>query len=183
MPAKFKMGVTAPTGSVVTSRLGTTGAKLVDNDRKKFVKLSGDSAYVLCDVGDPIEGQIHSLSSGGPQDNFQLGGVQVDGRISAVCDGLQATAGTGTIAIGDYVVCGTVVAAGTALGVGVFPKVCKATNQPGATVATTDNTKTNIDIALAAVCGQAKLAANGPWRVVSLGNAGAVGDTCILERV
>jgi len=52
--------------------------------------------------------------------------------LSAICDGLQATAGTGTIAVGDYVVCGTVVAAGTALTTTTGPKVCKATVQPTA---------------------------------------------------
>ena len=51
-----------------------------------------------------------------------------EGMIFATADGLQATAGTGAIAVGDYVVAGTATAKGTALT--VYPKVCKATVQP-----------------------------------------------------
>jgi hypothetical protein len=167
--AKFKMGVTVPTDSVVTARVGTTGTKLVDNDKGKFLKLVGDSQYDLCAVGDPIEGVLASLESA-TQDGYAIGGVQLKGRVKAVCDGLQATPGTGTIAVGDYVVCGTVTAAGTALSVG--PKVVKATEQPGGTLA---------DLAAAATVDA--MLAKGAWRVVSVGSDGSVGDTCIIERV
>ena len=70
-------------------------------------------------------------------------------------DGLQATPGTGAIALGDYVVCGTVVAKGTSLA-GAYPKVCKATTQTGMYFA---------------------------WRVVSLDGTTAVGQTALIERV
>lgn len=72
-------------------------------------------------------------------------------------DGLQATPGIGVVAIGDYVVAGTITAAGTALT--SYPKVCKATGA-GTTL-------------------------NHKFRVVSLGTAGtgAVGTTGVIQRV
>lgn len=167
--AKFKMGVTVPTGSVDTARMGTTGAKLVDNDKGKFVKLAADSQYDMCAVGDPIEGVFIALEPA-TQDGYAIGSVQKGGRVEAICDGLQATPGTGDIAVGDYVVTGTVVAAGTALTTG--PRVCKATYQPGVTeAAVVGDVNDMFKVALFA------------WRVVSLGNAGAVGDTCVIERL
>lgn len=178
--AKFKMTPTVPTGAVITARMGTTGAKLVDNDKMKFVKLAADSQYNLCAVGDKIEGQFIALEPA-TQDGFAIGSVQLGGRIEAVCDGLEATPGTGSIAVGDFVVCGTPVAAGTALTTG--PRVCKATNQPGLSVdvgGVVDQTNTNI--ALNKVVDQA-LNSIFAWRVVSLGSAGAVDDTCVIERV
>jgi hypothetical protein len=70
-------------------------------------------------------------------------------------DGSQA-AGTGAIAIGDYVVAGAVVAKGT--GLSGYPKVRKATSQTPGPFA---------------------------WRVVSLGTAGtgAVGTVGVIERI
>lgn len=178
--AKFKFTPTVPTDGVITSRMGATGAKLVDNDKGKFVKLAADSEYDMCAAGNPIEGVFVALEAG-TQDNFAIGSVATRGRVEAVCDGLQATPGSGALAVGDYVVCGTVVAAGTALTAG--PKVCKATAQPGAAIdvtATVNQTTVNAALATAAAA-----AVNGiyAWRVVSLGNAGAVGDTCVIERV
>ena len=155
--AKFKFAVTVDTSTdVVTARVGSAAdlaGRLVDNDKGKLVKLAGDSQYGLCAAGDPIEGAFIALDPA-TQDGWAIGSVQKDGRRAAICDGLQATVGTGTIAIGDLVVCGTVVAAGTALANG--PQVAKAT---------------------------AQTATPHMWRVVSLGVAGAVGDTCIIERV
>jgi hypothetical protein len=155
--AKFKMGVTIGTAANVdTARVGSAAdlaGRLVDNDKGKIVKLAGDSQYALAAAGDAIEGVFVALESA-TQDGWAIGSVRTDGRVAAICDGLQATAGTGTIAIGDYVVCGTTVAAGTALANG--PKVVKATSQEVAPFM---------------------------WRVVSLGVAGAVGDTCVIERV
>jgi len=103
-------------------------------------------------------------------------------EIFALADGLEATPGTGTIAIGDYVVAGTATAKGTALT--SFPKVCKATNQPGATVTTSDNVAANINAAIAKVV-DATANAIYAWRVVSLGSAGtgAVGTTIVIKRV
>lgn len=168
--AKFKMTPTAPTKDVDTARMGATSAKLVDNDKGKLVKLAADSQYSLCAAGDSIEGVFIALESG-TQDNFAIGSVQKSGKVNAICDGLEATVGTGTIAVGDYVLCGTVVAAGTALTSTTGPKVVKATYQPG-----TDLTNINQTAEL-------MKAVMFPWRVVSLGSAGAVGDTCVIEKV
>ncbi len=138
-------------------------------DTGKLVKLSAESAYDLCAAGDPIEAQITSIdlaTSGG----WTIGGVVRDDIILATADGLQATAGTGTIAVGDYVVAGTITAKGTALT--AYPKVCKATYQPGGTLA---------DLAAATAALRASLHS---WRVVSLGTgAGAVGTTIAIEPV
>lgn len=156
--AKFKMGVDVnPTSNIIVARLTQDGTKanhLVDNDKGKLVKLAADSEYQLAAAGDQIEGCVVALEPA-TQDGYTIGSVKTNDRMVAICDGLQATPGTGTIALGDYVVTGTVVAAGTALTT-AGPKVCKATAQ-------------TIEFF--------------SWRVISLGSAGAVGDTCVIERV
>lgn len=156
-----------------TVRLGTTGAKLGQNDNGKLVKLAAESQYNLCAAGDPIEGVvvgIDTATSGG----YAIGSIVRGGVMFAIADGLQATPGTGTLAVGDYVVCGTVAALGTSLGAAGFPKVCKATQQPGITEAA----------AVTDVNDQLKVAMFA-WRVVSLGSAGtgAVGTVVAIERV
>lgn len=155
--AKFKFAVSVDASTdIVTARVGsaaTAGGRLVDDDKGKLMKLAGDSQYDLCVAEDPIEGLFAALEPA-TQDAWAIGSVRKDGRILAVCDGIQATVGTGTIAVGDYVLCGTVVAAGTALS-DVGPRVVKATSQAATLF---------------------------PWRVVSLGDAGAVDDTCVIER-
>lgn len=153
--AKFKMSVLVPTGQVDTARVGATGSTvaLTEANVGKFFKLTADSQYAMCAVTNPIEGVLIAVDPA-TRDGYVIGSVQKGGRIDALCDGLQATPGTGTIAVGDLVVCGTVVADGTALT--TAPKVCKATAQTAAVF---------------------------NWRVVSLGNAGAVGDTCVIEKV
>ena len=170
--AKFKFAVSVdPSADVVTARVGSAAnlaGRLVDVDKGKLVKLAGDSQYNLCAEEDPIEGMFIALEPA-TQDAWAIGSVQKDGRMACICDGIQATVGTGTIAVGDYVLCGTVVAAGTDL-TGGTPRVVKATNQPADTPAD-----------LAAVALQAAVALF-PWRVVSVGDAGAVGDTCVIER-
>jgi hypothetical protein len=189
--AKFKMTVLTADARYETARLGsntrTAGTQLVDNDKGKFVKLIGDSLYNLCAAGDPIEGAVTSIQAV-PLDDYTIGDVQRDGRIKVTCDGTEA-AGTGSISVGEYVVCGTVVAAGTALGALVYPKVRSATNQPGtaivSTVATADTAaavKVALDAVLVTVADVQKNAAHG-WRVISLTSAGAVGDTAVIERV
>lgn len=110
---------------LTTARLGTTGAPLGDNDVSKFVALVGDSQYDMTAAGGQIEAIVNSINSGPIQDGFVLGGIQTEGRAKVVFDGLQGTPGTGTIAVGDYVVTGTVVTKGTKLT--TYPKVCKAT--------------------------------------------------------
>lgn len=173
----------------ITSRLGAgtgTSNYVTDTEIGKAVKLVADSRYNLCDAGDPIEGFITAVETY-TADDYSIGSVQIVGRKSVTLDGLEATPGTGTIAINDYVVCGTVVAKGTALSGSV--KVCKATNQPGTAVVsvvgaadTAAAIKTKVDEALVKVADAQK---NGvfAWRVVSLDGTGAVGQTATIERV
>lgn len=169
-----------------TARLGAgSGAanNVTDKEVGKPVKLVGDSRYDLCAAGDPIDRFIVSMEAA-TLDGFSIGSVMgnVGDRKEVTFDGLEATPGTGTIAVGDYVVCGTAVAKDTALS--GAPKVCKATNQPGVAVTTADATKPNIDIALAAVA-DAQANARAAWKVVSLGSAGtgAVGTVGVIERM
>src|SRR5574340_43322 len=173
MATKFQMTETIHSEKVRTARLGTTGAGNQYDDKEvgKALKLSGDSAYVLCAAGDPIEGIVSSVNLG-LYDGFSIGGVVSTGYKEVTFDGLQATAGTGTVAVGDFVVTGTVVAKGTALTAPL--KVTKATQQPGITEAgAVTDVNDQLKVALFA------------WRVVSLGAAGtgAVGTTGIIERV
>jgi hypothetical protein len=154
--AKFKMQPLIGT-EAVTARLGVgSGSSNYVDDKElgKVVKLVGDSQYNLCAQGDQIEGFISSVESF-TADDFSIGGVVTEGRFKVTLDGLQATAGTGVIAVGDYVVAGTPTAKGTALA-GAYPKVCKATTQTGMYFA---------------------------WRVVSLDGTTAVGQTGTIERV
>jgi hypothetical protein len=171
--AKFQMTELLNDDPFISTRLGAgTGAgnQIDKAEVGKPVKLVADSRYDLCAAGDPIEGFIRSTEAA-TLDNFSVGSIQICERMTVKADGLQATAGTGTIAVGDYVVAGTAVSKGTAL-VGA-PKVCKATYQPGTTVAG----------ALGDVNLMLKVAMF-PWRVVSiLTGTGAVGDTLVIERV
>lgn len=144
---------------VETARLGAgTGAAnfLADSEVGKFVKLVAESRYDLCAVGNEIEGRIEGVETG-TLDNYTIGSVLRTGRLAVTFDGLQATAGTGVIAIGDFVVTGTPVAKGTALTAPA--RVCKATAAAEALV--------------------------HHWRVISLGSAGtgAVGTTGLIEKV
>src|SRR5574343_1260212 len=154
--AKFKMQPTVDT-ECITARLGAGSGSanyVTDLELKKPVKLVGDSQYNLCAAGDQIEGFIRAVETW-TADDFSIGSVQTEGRVKVTLDGLQATPGTGVIAVGDYVVAGTAVAKGTSLG-SAYPKVCKATTQTGMYFA---------------------------WRVVSLDGTTAVGQTATIERV
>jgi len=149
---------TAPSEESTTVRLGAgnaVGDRFADVDEGKLVKLVGESRYNLCAVGDEIEGVVSSVESA-TQNGYSIGGIVTEGRIYARADGLQATPGTGVLAVGDYVVAGTVTAKGTDLT--DFPKVVKATSQTGIRFM---------------------------WRVVSLGTVGtgAVGTTVVIERL
>jgi hypothetical protein len=162
---------TVPAEASLTVRLGTTGVgKFLSADEGKFVKLIAESAYDLCAAGDAIEAVVTSVDMA-PSGGFSIGGVFDSGRLFVTADGAQASPGTGTLAIGDYVVCGTVIVKNTALA--AYPRVCKATDQP-----------TAVPAALANVGPQIKNALFG-WRVVSLGSAGtgAVGTTLVIARV
>jgi hypothetical protein len=157
--AKFLISETIYSEKVKTVRLGTTAAKYSNKEVGKAVKLAGLDNYVLCSAGDTIEGVISSsnLDNQGTVDGYAIGGIVDKGYKSVTFDGLQASAGTGTIAAGDYVLAGTVTAVGTALSGNL--KVVKATDQAAAK------------------------AAPFKARVVSLGAAGtgAVGTTGVIE--
>jgi hypothetical protein len=168
MAAKFRMTeLIRPYVAAQTARLGPgTGSSNAFNDADigKFVKLVGDSRYDLAAVGDEIEGFVESIQPAS-LDGYSIGGVRraFNGeRKEVLLDGLQGTPGTGAIAIGDYVLVGTVVARNTALPAGVFgtqtPRVVKATDQVAAK--------------------------NTPyaWRVVSADGT-AVGSFAVIEKV
>lgn len=155
---KFILKETILQSDVKTVRLGagTGSANQVDQKEVgKPVKLVAESRFDLCAAGDQIEGVVTSVEVA-TYDDYSIGGVAQQGYKEVTFDGLQATAGTGTVALGDYVVAGTAVAKGTALTAPM--KVCKATTQTGM---------------------------YHGWRVVSLGSAGtgAVGTTGLIERV
>lgn len=160
--AKFKIGETIYSEKHKTVRLGVTGTgnQYGYEELGKAVKLSGDSTYVLTAAGETIEGVISSSNypEQGTSDGYSIGGICSTGYKNVTFDGLQATPGTGAIAVGDYVVTGTVVAKGTSLSTG-YLKVTKATDQAAAKAA--------------------------PYkaRVVSLGAAGtgAVGTVGVVE--
>src|SRR5574337_1594433 len=172
--AKFLMTETIHSERVDTVRLGTGSlSAYTDTEIGKAVKFSAESRYVLAAAGDQIEAFVSSVNPGFV-DGYTIGGVVSTGTKAVTFDGLQATPGTGTVAIGAYVVVGTVVAKDTALTEGVPVKVCKATIQPGTTEAG----------AVGDVNDQIK-AAMFAWRVVSLGSAGpgAVGSVGLIQRV
>lgn len=182
--AKFQISPVIPTeAETVRFGAGTAANQRFGNaELGKAVKLVGESRYDLCAAGDDIAGFVTSVESAS-LDGYSIGGFQDDCLTQVTFDGLQATPGTGTIAVGDYVVAGTAAALGTALGTG-GPKVCKATNQPGVAVTAASATVTDINTALAAVADAQKHVLFA-WRVVSLGSAGtgAVGTTGVIERV
>lgn len=158
MARAFLMQETAPAPVAKTARLGagnTANDRFDEKEIGKFVKLVGESRYDLAAVGNEIEGYIAGLEEA-TQGGFTIGSVVDRQRKYVVLDGLQATPGTGTIAVGDYVVTGTAVAKGTKLT--NYARVCKATSQG------TQNYK---------------------WRVISLGpvGTGAVGTVGLIERL
>ena len=162
---------TGPLGDPMTVRLGsaaTTAGNLTYSDEGKFVKLVGESQYDLCGAGDLIHGAILSVSPA-TSAGWAVGGVLDEDTLNVTADGLQATPGTGTIAVGDYVVAGTQTIKGTKLS--VYPKVSKATIQIGNTPA---------DLAGA---GYMALYALHAWQVVSLGlsGTGAVGTSIVIK--
>jgi hypothetical protein len=172
MARKFFYGETLNSAAPITSRLGLVGAPYKDTEIGKLVKGTTESGHILCAAGDQIGGRIAGVENA-TSDGFGIGTVDRNNRMSVVADGVQATPGTGTIALGDQVVCGTVVAKDTALGA-TNARVCKATIQVGAVPA---------DVAAAGV--QLALVATGNiWKVVSLGSAasGAVGTDIVIER-
>lgn len=156
--AKFLMTPTTYSEKVVTARIGgnASNTRANDNDVGKPVKLGGDSNYVLCAAGDAIEGIVTSVETG-LYDGFYLGGVVAAGYHNVVAAGSQA-AGTGAIAVGDYVLAAAPEAIQVAKAA-TYLKVVKATDQAAAK------------------------AAPFKARVVSLGDTGtgAVGTTIVIE--
>lgn len=149
---------TVPEAPAMAVRLGAgsgAGNQVDTKEQGKIVKLAGESRYDLAAAGDDIEAIIYAVELA-PQNGFSIGSVYSAGRAKVVFDGLQATPGTGAIAVGDYVVAGTVTAKGTALT--SYPKVTKATSQ---------GTQKHM------------------WRVMSLGSVGtgAVGTVGVIGRV
>lgn len=174
MARAFYRTETAPSAAAITTRLGAVSTAFPDTEIGKFVKPSGESGYVLCAVGDLIDGYVSSVSSDkGTSAGFVLGSVQRRECKSVTFDGSQA-AGTGAIALGDAVVAGTPVAQGTALTIGTVAKVRKATLQPHVTApAALADVPTHIN------------ASQYMWKVISLGTVGtgAVGTIGVIERV
>lgn len=179
---------TVPVEDSVAVRLGASAAAYLTTELGKFVKLAAESEYDLVSVGNKIEGYITAVELA-PQNAFTIGSVCTEGRVNVTFDGFEASAGTGSMALGDYVVAGRVVAKGTALT--VPPTVLKATNQPTtAIVPATAGADTAAAVKIILDAAFVKLAdayANTlfAWRVVSLGTAGtgAVGTTGVIERV
>lgn len=137
MASKFEITETIHSEKVKTVRLadGTNTASAantyLDTEKGKAVKLSADSRYVLCAMGDAIEGVITSINLG-RFDDYSIGGIVSTGYKEVMFDGTQA-AGTGAIAIGTYVVAGTITAKGTAQTTAL--KVRSATDQAAAKAA------------------------------------------------
>ena len=154
---KFIMEETIHSEKVVTARLGQTSAKFADADVGKPVKLTADSRYELCALGDAIQGVVTSVN-GGTYDGYSIGGVVSKGYKYVTFDGTQA-AGTGSLTVGTYVVAAAPPALGTALTAPL--KVRSATDQAAAA------------------------AAPFKARIVSLGSAGtgAVGTVGLIEML
>ncbi len=160
--AKFLISPT--TGSfpqnIITARLGAgaSNTRFTDVDVGKGVKLVGDSRYGLLSAADPIEGICTSVETG-VYDTYVLGGVQTKGYVNATAYGLQATPGTGVIAVGEYVYAAAPAAVQVAETLSTTIRVVSATTQA--------------------------TAAGLPFkaRVVSLGpvGTGAVGTAIVIE--
>ncbi len=148
----------------------------------------GESRYDLCAVGDKIEAYVAAVELA-TQNGYTIAGVLMGDLKNVTFDGLEATPGTGAVAIGDYVVTGTPAAKGTALT--EHARVCKATNQPGTAIVSTVGgadtaaaIKVQIDAALVKEA-DARRNVLFAWRVVSLGpvGTGAIGTAGVVQRV
>ena len=132
MATNFKMVPTAPESASLSVLFGagnTPGDRWDNKEQGKIIKYVADSRYDLCAVGDEIEGFVQAVEQA-TQNGYSFGTMYDKQRRFVRADGLQATPGVGTIAVGDYVVCGSVTAKGTVLP--DYPKVCKATSQANA---------------------------------------------------
>lgn len=161
--AKFRFEeLVAPEATRITAHLGAAGATdqlpnatYADTEIGKAVKLTAESRYGLCTNGDAIEGFVVATEPA-TVDGLCLGTVQTDKRKTVVVD-----AGA-TLAVGDYVVAGTMVAKGT-----------KLTTQQAVKKPTAPST-------IVEGLAQSRFA----WRVVSLrGGNGSAGTEVLIERV
>jgi len=156
---KFIFSELVDLAEVQTARLGAGTAanqRFTDADVGKLVRLVADSRYDLCGAATEIEGRVSAIEVSS-QDGYSIGSVQTKGRVTVTFNGLQASAGTGAVAVGDYVLASTQAALNAVQS--TPPNVVKAT-AAGNTL-------------------------NSKWRVVSLGSAGtgAVGTVGLIERV
>lgn len=160
--AQFKFGVLVdPYNPTLTARVSDGATNVPASflgrlDAGKFLRLTADSQYGLCAVGQEIEGFLVVADDQSQASGFALGSINMSSRarVPVTFDGEQAS-GAGPIVIGDYVVAGTITVRGTVLPGPV--RVRKAT-----------------------------AAATGivfKWRVVSMNGTSAVGQTGLIERV
>jgi hypothetical protein len=119
---KFFITETIHSEKIKTVRGGTTTNKYGNAENGKAVKLAALENYVLCADGDAIEAiqQSSNFDRQGTVDGYAIIGIVDKGYKTVVAEG-------GTLAPGDYVVCGTPVAFGTALTAPL--KVKKAADQ------------------------------------------------------
>ncbi len=160
--AKFWITPTTDSRKTITARLGgnASNTRFTDVDVGKGVKLIGDSNYGLLSAADQIEGICSSVETS-LYDGYVIGGVQTKGFVTATAYGLQATPGTGVIAVGEYVLAAAPAAVQVAETLSSYIRVVSATTQ-------------------ATAYGLPYKA-----RVVSLGSAGtgAVGTTITIEML
>ena len=139
-----------------------SGGKFVSADLNKAVKLGTANNFVLATNGDEIDGFVKAIEPFTVNDGFSFGGVQREGRVSAVVGANQVS----TMAVGDYVVADTQVALGTAGAAKV--RTGTAFAQSGTTPFGVTNSTP----------------ARALWRCIRIvSGTGAAGDPVILERV
>lgn len=107
-----------PLVDVVGNQTVLLGASNVTNmvqaDLGKAVKLSGDSAYVLCVLNDDIEGTVEAIAAAKVAGGRSYGTMNYRGR-------RQAVVTVGACVVGAYVVSGAQAALGTAGPLNVCP--------------------------------------------------------------
>lgn len=109
--------VNDPHADVVSAALGVDSSnKLNDEDRFKPVKMAAGANYVLCALGDEIEGFVVSTEANTVNDGFSFGSVIRNKRV-------VAQIATTAVVFGDLVVSDAPAALGTA---DAYPQVKKA---------------------------------------------------------
>lgn len=98
----------------VTAKVGTTGDKPTDADRGKPFKLAGDSTFVRCVDGDPIEAILTALEPH-TADGVMVGTVKTGGYKEAIMVGTAWT-------VGAFVVAAAQAAAGVNNDAAQFPR-------------------------------------------------------------